>query len=70
VEDAEEIKAHAFFTKVKINWGDVRLKKLPVPAPSIKRLVLQDIPTEKVYGRGAFDQSLKHLNRVNEWSFI
>jgi hypothetical protein len=70
VLDAEEIKAHPFFTKVNINWEDVRLKKLPVPAPSIKKLILQDIPTEKVYGRGAFDQSLKHLNRVNEWSFI
>jgi len=70
VEDAEEIKAHSFFTKAKINWDEVRLKKLPVPAPSIKRLVLQDIPPEKVYGRGAFDQSLKHQNRVNEWSYI
>lgn len=68
--DAEEIKEHEFFTKAKINWDDVRAKKLPVPPPTIKRLMIQDIPSEKVYGRGAFDENLKHLNRVNEWSYI
>jgi hypothetical protein len=62
--DGEEIKSHEFFTKVNINWGEVRARKLPVPPPTIKRLMMQDIPTEKVYGRGAFDESLKNLNRV------
>jgi len=31
---------------------------------------VQDIPDDKVYGRGAFDPNLKNLNRINEWSYI
>jgi len=38
--DAKEIKDHAFFTKAKIDWNDVRLKKLPVPAPYTKRIMV------------------------------
>lgn len=30
----------------------------------------QDFPNEKVYGRGAFDESLRNQNRLNDWSFI
>ena len=68
--DAEEVKEHIFFTKGKINWEDVRNKKLPVPPPYTKKIILQEIPMDKVYGRGAFDESMKDLNRVNEWSYI
>jgi len=44
--------------------------KLPVPPPYMKKVVLQEIPDDKVYGRGAFDEALKDVNRLNEWSFI
>jgi hypothetical protein len=53
-----------FFTKAKIDWNDVRNRKLPVPPCIPKRIIVQDIPADKVYGRGAFDESLKNLNRV------
>lgn len=68
--DAEEIKEHPFFAEAKYDWDAVRSRKLPVPPPNIKRLLVQDIPEDKVYGKGAFDQNLKNLNRVPEWSYI
>lgn len=68
--DADEIKNHPFFVNHKIKWDEVRAKKLPVPPPQIKRILVTDIPDEKVYGRGAFDESLKNLNRINEWSYV
>lgn len=68
--DSEEVKEHEFFLKGNIDWDVVRAKKLPVPPPYTKRILVQDIPMDKVYGRGAFDDSMKDLNRVNEWSYI
>ncbi len=41
-----------------------------MPKPYPKQISQQDIELERVYGRGAFDDSLKHLNRLNEWSFV
>jgi len=67
-EDAKQIKEHPFFKK--INWDDAINMKLPVPPPYMKKIVLQEIPDDKVYGRGAFDEALKDVNRLNEWSFI
>lgn len=29
-----------------------------------------EVDAETVYGRGAMDESLKDLNRINNWSFI
>ena len=69
--DCEEIKAHAFFTCDKaFSWEDVASKRTHPPAPYIKRILATEIPDDKVYGRGAFDEKLKNLNRVNEWSYI
>lgn len=68
--DADEIKKHKFFTIVGINWKDVAAKKVSVPTPDIKKIFAQDIPDDKVYGRGALDPSLKHINKVNEWSYV
>ena len=65
---AEEIKEHPFLTP--INWEEAMQKKLKVPKPYLKRCVKQDIPLEKIYGKGAFDESLKNQNRINEWSFV
>lgn len=65
---AEEIKEHPFMSK--INWEDVIKRKVVVPKPYPKQIVQQDIDLEKIYGRGAFDEELKHLNRLNEWSFV
>jgi hypothetical protein len=45
-------------------------RKLPVPKAYVKKIVPQDIPLEKVYGRGAFDDSMKNQNRLNEWSYV
>lgn len=45
-------------------------RKLKVPKPYIKSVVPQEIPLEKVYGRGAFDEAMKNHNRLNEWSFV
>ncbi len=45
-------------------------RKLPVPKPYCKKIVPQEIPLEKVYGRGAFDDNMKNHNRLNEWSFV
>ena len=38
-DDADEIKTHPFFIKGRINWDEVRNKKLPVPPASLKRIV-------------------------------
>ena len=38
--------------------------------PYTKKILVQNIPDEKVYGRGAYDAGLKNLNRVNEWSYM
>ena len=54
----------------KFNWDDVIAKRTRPPPPYTKRILVQDIPDDKVYGRGAFDENLKNLNRVNEWSYI
>ena len=45
-------------------------RQLPVPAPYMKKYTPQEIPLEKVYGRGAFNEELKDYNRLHEWSFI
>ena len=64
------MKDHPYFLAGKINWDTVRQKKNPVPSPYTKKILVQNIPDEKVYGRGAFDENLKSLNRVNEWSYM
>jgi hypothetical protein len=38
-DGAEEIKNHPFFTKVGMNWEDVRLRKLPVPKIEKKKII-------------------------------
>ena len=53
-----------------INWVDAMNRKLKVPKAYLKKHVQQDIQSEKVYGRGAFDDNLKNHNRLNEWSFV
>jgi hypothetical protein len=53
-----------------INWKDVEDRKLQVPLPHFKKLVENDIALEKVYGRGAFEPSLKEHNRLQQWSFV
>ena len=68
--DCEDIKQHVFFKADKFSWEDVAMKRTHPPAPYIKRILAQEIPDDKVYGRGAFDEKLKNLNRVNEWSYI
>mmetsp|Transcript_38738 Transcript_38738/g.28627 ORF Transcript_38738/g.28627 Transcript_38738/m.28627 type:complete len:126 (+) Transcript_38738:1651-2028(+) len=65
---ADEIKEHPFFGE--LNWDDVVEKKLAVPVPTCKKVVRENIALEKVYGRGAFDEKLKSVNRINEWTFI
>ena len=69
-QDVVEIKEHAFFKVNQFSWDEVIFKRTHPPAPYIKRILVQDIPDDKVYGRGAFDENLKNLNRVNEWSYI
>ena len=66
--DAEEIKEHPFFASIQ--WTDVQARKLKVPKIQCKKIVKVEIPLEKVYGKGAFDENLKNHNRLNEWSFI
>ena len=68
--DCEEIKEHEFFRVRGFSWEDVALKRTHPPKPYTKRILVQEIPDDKVYGRGAFDENLKNLNRVNEWSYI
>ena len=41
-----------------------------MPKPYVKKVIAQEIPLEKVYGRGAFDDAMKDHNRLNEWSFV
>ena len=45
-------------------------RQLPVPPANMKKQTPQEIPLEKVYGRGAFNEELKDYNRLREWSFI
>lgn len=66
--DADEIKEHKFFEP--INWQDAIQRKLKVPKPYLKKVMKQEFPNEKVYGRGAFDEALKNQNRLNDWSFV
>ena len=65
---ADEIKEHPYMAS--INFEDALQKKLKVPKPYLKKLVAQEIPLEKVYGRGSFDENMKNHNRLNEWSYI
>lgn len=53
-----------------INWQDAMSKKLKVPKPQVKKVQKMDIPLEKVYGKGAFDEAMKGHNKLNDWSFI
>lgn len=55
--DADEIKEHPFMANV--NWTDAINKKLKVPKPYVKKVTKQDIPLEKIFGRGAFDEGMK-----------
>jgi hypothetical protein len=41
-----------------------------VPKPHPKKIIRQEVPLDKLYGKGAFDETLKNHNKVNEWSFI
>jgi hypothetical protein len=59
---------HPFFRN--IDWVMAENRQLPVPAPYMKNLTPQEIPLEKVYGRGAFNEELKDYNRLQKWSFI
>ena len=65
---AEDIKKHVFFKG--IDWSIVAAKKLEVPLPYLKRLNEAEVPLEKVYGRGAFEPSLREHNRLQQWSFV
>ena len=65
---ADEIKAHPFFDG--LNWSDALQRKLAVPKPYTKKVIKQDLALEKLFGRGAFDESMKGQNRLNDWSFV
>ena len=39
--DADEVKEHPYFTIGKIKWDEVRTKKLPVPPPYTKKILVQ-----------------------------
>ena len=65
---SEEIKEHAFFAN--LNWDDVIQKKVKVPKIPLKTIIKQEVPLEKVYGKGAFDDTFKNHNRLHEWSFV
>ena len=60
---ATDIKNHVFFKD--IDWNIVAEKKLDVPLPYMKKLSDGEVPLEKVYGRGAFEPSLKEHNRLH-----
>ena len=62
VAGASAIKAHPFFKD--LDWEIAEDRKLPVPPPAMKKITEQEIPLEKVYGRGAFDDGLKDHNRL------
>jgi len=36
----------------------------------MKELAEADVSLEKIYGRGAWDENLKDINRIKDWSFI
>ena len=55
---SDEIKRHPFLAS--INWEDALARKLRVPKPYMKKLVPQEIPLDKVYGRGAFDDTMRN----------
>lgn len=65
---AEEIKEHPFLKS--IDWDQALQRKLKVPKPYMKKVAMEDIPLEQVYGKGAFDESLQHLNKINDWTFV
>ena len=65
---ASDIKKHIFFRN--IDWDMAERRELPVPEPYLKKFTPQEVPFEKVYGRGADNDSLKDYNRLNEWSFV
>ena len=65
---AQDIKNHVFFNN--FDWEAAENKELPVPAPYMKAVNQIELPLEKIYGRGAFDESLKDLNRLRQWSFV
>jgi serine/threonine protein kinase len=65
---AAAIKAHPFFKD--LDWVAAENRQLPVPLPIVKKISEQEIPLEKVYGRGAFDEGLKDHNRLPQWSFV
>ena len=51
---ASAIKAHPFFKD--LDWIAAENRELKVPEPYMKKIQEQEIPLEKVYGRGAFDE--------------
>lgn len=59
---ADDIKNHVFFKK--IDWEKAERRQLPVPPPYMKKLQPIEVPVEKVYGKGAFDDNLKDYNRL------
>ena len=59
---ASAIKAHQFFKG--LDWTAAIKMKLEVPPPYAKKIVEIEVHLEKVYGRGAFDESLKDHNRL------
>jgi serine/threonine protein kinase len=65
---ADDIKKHVFFKQ--IDWQQAESRQLPVPAPYMKKLANLEVPREKVYGKGAFDEGLKDYNRLRQWSFV
>ena len=65
---SDEIKKHNFLST--INWDDAMARKLKVPKPYLKKMIPQEIPLEKVYGRGAFDDYMKNSNKLNDWSYV
>jgi hypothetical protein len=65
---ASDIKKHAFFKTM--DWRACEARELPVPLPYMKKLNEVEVPLEKVYGRGAFEPTLREHNRLNQWSFV
>ncbi len=69
-DDAEELKAHPFFSKVNFNWQQAIERKLPVPPIQIKRVIEQQIPFDNVYGKDSMDKTKRNVDRIQEWSYI
>ena len=65
---ATDIKSHVFFDGM--DWDLAESKGLPVPLPFMKELSKADISVEKVFGRSAWDENLKDINRLKQWSFV